>query len=149
MKKVLWVCLIALLVLAGCSGAKAATQNVSTAPAVVSGSALPPFKVVKSDVPLKIVSMPAEAWPNDKFNIVVQTKPGIIVWAGGKGLNGTQTTSGDDGRATLGMEVQDHPDPGYIRLQIGAGLQTTPSPSFPNKIVFVSQSEITASFLIR
>ncbi len=107
----------------------------------------PPQKLIKSDVPLRLVSTTSPIWPGDNITLILQTTPNTdcsasyqySYWVSGPGgrirqwstVNGGEC-SDDKGNVTVVLETSDGIDPGYYRLNItiGRGSQTDMITSF-------------------
>ena len=145
-KKIIFcLIIVSLVVMAGC-GSKAASVK-PTNPLVVSGSDLPPQKLLKSDVPLKIISMTNPVWPGDQIKIIVSTKPNYycqsrIEWINTGNPNNLimdwhseQARCNDSGNGNIILTAPDVP--GYCRIDIKVGK------TIPN-----IESEIITSILV-
>jgi len=152
MKKLLLVCLVALMILTGCSTAKAADAGIissATTPAVVTGSDLPATKLLVSEVPLKLVSVTHPVWPGDEVKVVIQTAPNMVCMCNLS--SGHSFKADENGIALLTFTIDKNQTPGYLRLQIEAGKIAsrynaaylgTPPPNAP-KTTFIAEPKAT------
>jgi len=121
----------------GC-GNKAEAAGVSSSSgetvinATVTGNELPPQKLVKSDIPLKIVSMTNPVWPGDEDKITIQTEPNKYCLT-----NFTATNAGimsdEKGIASFIIKIDEKQQPGYLRLDIQVGTKMVGIP--PNTAI--------------